>query len=497
MRALAPLLAFGLLLAGCVSPGGLLEPAADRPELPAGRSAVVIAVIDTGINLYHQEYALLPDANATTAAAAPAAPTPEALAALGVPELVPVPLTVGLEWEDAVEKDKDLLLKMEPETLYTFPGTRILAAISFQQSGGQRCTGGGLIGQVQGTMKCEDWPLILDMPGGHGTMTTSRAVGNTISIGGAEPDIHLVVVQGFTPAALRWVADQEWIDMASLSAGLSPYGIVPGVPLVLDQAGMSEAIEAFNYLSHRKPFFASTGNGVMNAGTLGFPSWLRGSSGAPDVISVGANDNARMSQWHNQDPYVSADGCDNPSADSDSTESVSNYGGGTSSATPFTAGGGAKLLLEARRILGDTQVGPRVDESLTSEGWSSGRPEDATLVLAKGAPGLVPEGPLADGVLTLLEFKQLLYLTALPAPTADESDGDECLIVMAGGFPGGENLPPEARFPIHGYGEVNHASIAAALDVLKGAAPMPERLEDDAQYRMARARKMMTVGDGE
>ena len=493
MRLLAPLLAFGLLLAGCVSPGASVEPASDRPDLPEGRSAVVIAVIDTGINLYHKEYALLP---AEGEAAAPVGPAPELLAGLGVPELVPVALSTGLDWADAVAQDKETLLAMEPETLYTFPGTRVLAAISFQSSGGQRCTG-GLIGQAQGTSTCEDWPLILDMPGGHGTMTTSRAIGNTVSIGGAERDIHLVVVQGFTPDALRWVADQDWIDMASLSAGLSPYGIVPGVPLVLDQAGMSEAIEAFNYLSHRKPFFASTGNGFGNAGTLGFPSWARGSSGVPDALSVGANDNARMSQWHNQDPYVSADGCANPSADSDDTESVSNYGGGTSSATPFTAGGGAKLLLEARRLLGDTQVGPRVDESLKAEGWSSGRAEDATIVLAKGEAGLVPEGPLADGVLTLLEFKQLIYLTALATPTADESDGDECLIVMAGGFPGGENLPAAARFPIHGYGEVNHASIDAAIAVLKGEAPMPERGEDDVQYHMARERKMMTVGDEE
>lgn len=489
MRALLVLLTFGLLFAGCVSPSAL-QTASDRPALPEGRSAVVLAVIDTGINLYHAEYALA--SNGTTLAAPP---EESVLEALGVPERLPVALSTGLEWKDAVAKDKDALMQMKPETLYTFPGTRVLAAISFQETGGEYCTG-GLVSAAQGQQKCEDWPLILDMPGGHGTMTTSRAIGNTVSIGGAEPDIYLVMVQGLTPAALRWVADQDWIDMASLSAGLSPVPLVPGVPNALDGKMGESAIAAYNYLSHKKPFFASTGNGLANAGLLGFPAELRGASGVPDVLSVGADNNDQMSHWHNQDPYVSADGCDNPSADSDDTESVSDYGGGTSSATPFTAGGGAKLLLEARRILGDTRVGPRVDESLKEDGWSSGRAADATVVLAQGEPGLVPDGPLADGALTLTEFKHLIYATSLPVPKNDESDGKKC-VGLAGGFPGGEALPPALRFPIHGYGEVNKDSIAAAIAVLHGESPMPERPEDDAQYRAAYQRKMTIVGDKE
>ena len=473
MRVLASFSLIVLLLAGCVSPAAQIEPLAAPPIVPE-RPSVVIAVIDTGINFYHAEYRL-------GAAASPlAVATPETLEKLGVPETLPVGISLDVgDWEDAVEKDNDALMAMEPETLYTFPGTRILGAISFYEPDGE-------------------WPLILDRPGfyTHGTMTTSRAVGNSVSIGGAEPDIYLVMVQGFTPEALRWVADQEWIDIASLSAGLSAFAFVPGVPNVAEEVGLSDAISAYNYLSHKKPFFASTGNGVMNAGILGFPSWARGASGVPDVLSVGANNNDQMSHWHNQDPYISADGCDNPAADADDTEKTSNNGGGTSSATPFSAGGAAKLLLEARRILNDTHIGPRVDETLAEEGWTSHRPADATVVLAKGEPGLVADGPLADGVFTLSELKRTIYVTALPVPTEDESDGDACM-PFAGGFPGGEALPVQARFPIHGYGEVNGKSIEAAIAVVKGEVPMPERPEDDAQYELAHHRKMMVVGDAE
>lgn len=492
-RTFAFLALAALLLAGCATPTAEVDPQA-TPPLVQDRPQVVLAVVDTGINFYHQQYQL-------DAALSPLAVSLDVatLTRLGVPELVSVELALdpALAWEDAVEQDRERLLDtFEPRTLYTFPGTRILAAISFQESGGQRCEGGGLVSG--GSSECVNWPLLLDLPGGHGTMTTSRAIGNTISIGGAEPDIHLVLVQGFTAEAVRWVADQPWIDMVSISAGISPFGIVPGVPHVLDKSGLfgESGIAAYNYLAHRKPFFASTGNGVGNAGTVGYPSWTRGSSGVPNAISVGANNNDEMSHWHNQDGYVSADGCDNPSADSDDTESVSDYGGGTSSATPFSAGGGAKLLLEARRRLHDLAVGPRSDDTLTEGEWTSQRAKDATVVLAKGEPGLVADGPLADGLFTLTEFKQTLYTTALAVPTDDESDGAKCF-PLAGGFPGGENLPPAARFPVHGYGEVNHASIGAAIAVLRGEQPMPERAEDDAAYELAHHRKMAVVGDAE
>ena len=445
-------------LAGCA--GEAADPVvADPPSWPTARPAVVVAVIDTGMNLYHEQYRR--DA---------ATPQPA-----GLPERIPIALTFGAEEFEASEKaDHEALMEMERETLYTFPGTKVLGAISFQD-------------------RADDWPLILDHPERytHGTMTTSRAVGSTISIGGDDPDIWLVIVQGFNADSVRWAAEQQWIDIISISAGISPNSIVPVVPNLMD----SEGIPSYNQASHAKPFFASSGNGVGNAGVLGFPAATRGSSGVPDAISVGANDNDRMSQWHNQGPYIAADGCGNPAANPGHLDQVDNSGGGTSSATPFSAGGGARMLLEARRLVNDTVLGPRPGGPAPDPAaWSSGRAEDSGVVLANGTP--TASGPLSDGVFTLMEFKDVLYHTALVVATDDESDGVACPTVGTSPVPD-DAAPQRARFPFDGYGEVNHQSIAHALEVLRGTEELPSRPADDAAYEQQRDVKMQVVGDSE
>lgn len=459
-----------LSMAGCigieeVNPFQAETVDGDAPEIPGDGPNVVIAVIDTGINVYHQEFQA-PDRwetpDQTGSDTLPQPPIPHD----GIQNAAPIPLTLDNDdWDATVDEDWDTLMSLEKETLYTFPGTKILGAISFMD-------------------QSDDWPLILDRPGSytHGTMTASRAVGETVSIPSDNPNIWLVQVQGFNTDALEWVAEQDWIDLASISAGLSPLATLPAAPNALDNG----AIETYQALAHEKPFFASSGNGVANAGAAGYPVWLRGSSGAPDVISVGATDNDHIAQWHNQDPYIAADGCSNPAAPADTTTEVTNSGGGTSSATPFSAGGGATILLEARQLLNDDDIGPRFDDARTmpQDAWDSQNPQDANVILAQGdAP--TDEGPLADGVFTLREFKDTLYHTALETPVETESDGDHC---PNSALPP-EPIPEDARFPWIGYGEVNHESIGNAIDVLHGDAPLPDRPIDDWHYERAHAAK--------
>ncbi len=468
------LIGAAVALAGCIGIDDLdplsAEPIEDEPPLPEDGSHVVVAVIDTGTNPYHEEFHD-PDRWTDPSTPTSEAPSPSTPALDKLHEPLQ-DVTLSLEnddWETAVEDDWETLTRLEEETLYTFPGTKILGAISFMEPP-------------------DDWPLILDRPGEytHGTMTSSRAVADTISIGGDDPGIWLVMVQGFTTDAVEWTAQQDWIDIVSISAGLSPYTTFPAAPNAMDQG----AIDAYQDLASQKPFFASSGNGIANAGAAGYPVWLRGSSGAPDAISVGATDNDHLTQWHNQDPYIAADGCSNPAVQPDSTTEIDNTGGGTSSATPYSAGGGAAMLLEARRLLDDNHVGPRTDANLTPPdgAWDSQNPTDATVILAHGdAP--TDEGPLADGTFTLREFKDVLYHTALPTPTETPSDGDRCV---------NSALPPDAvpqdqRFPFLGYGEINQPSIQHALEVLRGDQPLPDRPTADWHYERAHSHKATLV----
>lgn len=428
------------------------SPARD-PASPGFKPHVVVAVIDTGVNVYHSEFAEQYDYDdpATYIPDYPKDVIPLQLSAFKSP--------AGPNREKA---DAAMWNQTKPRTLYRVEDTKVVGLISFS-------------GNLPGA--------------GHGTMTSSRAVGNTISTGG--PAVRLVHVVGFNVEAIAWAANQPWIDILSISSGVSTGVLVPGTGHVLDAATM----KAFNDAAHKKPFFASSGNGIGNAGLLGFPSWLRGPSGVPDVISTGANDNGRMAVWHNQHSYIVGDGCQNPSAADNTPDRIANTGGGTSSATPFSAGSAAKMLLEARRLLGDAHVGPRIsDKPITSfSPWSSGYEGDAKVILAQGAARNVAEfqEPLSDGVLTLEEFKDVLYHSAIAGGSEDKSDGNLCT-GPGGAYVPGSQVPTEVRVQFEGYGEVNGKSIEAAVKVLGGQAKLPARATEDTWYRQYHGIKAAT-----
>jgi hypothetical protein len=372
--------------------------------------------------------------------------------------------------------------------LYWIPGTKIIGAISMG-AGGVTCDDPvnappvplvlAELGMEEG---CPADTRILD-DGGHGTMTASRSAGNSHSLC---KECRIVEVEGLGAASLRWVADQPWIDVTS-NSWLS---ILPAPAEWFLSTDRSVGF-AFRYAAERLPTYAASGNGAAYVeGVAPMPTYTL-STAAPGVILVGGHDNGRATLWSGAPPALVADAFGGFAAGYRSTSQVQPdpVACCTSAASPYAAGGGAQVLLEARRILGDT--GPHFHDG----------------VLARGPPGRVPAGPLADGVLTLDEFKQVVFHTAQPQLMAGPDDGllgftgdpTQPLpadLLLAYGL--GENpfcagcaalpldwslVPPTgATFAQAGYGAVNPASVALAGQVLRGEAAEPARALEDVQY---------------
>lgn len=445
MRAfLAIALLSGFTLAGCFGSTDSPDPVVEDDFVPR----VVVAILDTGLNPYHDEFRQ----NRTEEAGGRAHPStyltgyPASAPAINVTFDLPNATTGNREYRVSYyyEHDSEAWNATQQEELYWIPGTKIIGLIGFEA----------------------------DVPGaGHGSMTTSRAAGNSISIPGAEVlvvhvvaplSLSLSVGDDAQSRATRWMADQPFIDIQSHSWGM-PFTCAG----VATQHAWGWA-EAFKYARDKQLVMVATANGHGNTGTLGYPSQCQDNSGIAGVVSVGGTDNAGYPTWANWFPAVAADGCRNPAIVESTINQTANTGGGTSSATPFSAGGAAKIVLEARRILRDPRVGV-VDG-----------------VVAEAQPGAVlpASGPLADGIFTLDELKDVLFHTAISPPREDASDGDACTTNQV---PFGPETPATAIFPFVGYGEVNGDAIVHAVEVLQGISNPLERLEEDQLYAQDQA----------
>jgi hypothetical protein len=434
--------------------GGLLaaspSPAAATPH----RGSAVVALVDTGINPYHEVFR----DRSPRAYRHPSTYIP------GFPRDAKA-LRLTLDADDyvaAVRADcRTVWSKVEPGQLYWFPGTRIAGAISFSPRSNHRfCPTPILDGE------------------GHGTMVASRAAASGY---GACPDCLVVSVQvplafqvhqGKEPQAaaidaLGWLADNsDWIDAESNSW-------TPGLP-VWDPSGetgslsntpeLTRAIE--DAASHHLGFWAS-GNGVAyKYGVAGHPT-TASPYVTPSVIAVGAHDSGHVVAWHGAPPQLVSDGCDSWAAvHDDVAESGETVGGGTSAATPFVAGGAARILADARTVLGDDSTG--VDHGL----------------VARGPLGRVPDGPLADGRFTLAEWKEVVLKTASARPVAQRSDGPPCEPWLYPATPVKWSDVPDGypEYLTIGYGAVDDAAVELAGAVLRGTTPLPDRSATDAFF---------------
>ncbi|HVE73972.1 MAG TPA: S8 family serine peptidase [Mycobacteriales bacterium] len=452
--------------AAVVTSGAPLAAGSAAPQRPA---SATVGVIDTGINPYHEEFRdRSPQARRHPSTYLPGFPkTAQALS---------ITLDSKDYWE-AVQADcKKVWLKVKPGQLYWFPGTKIVGAISFQQSfAALNC----------GSAKPRGMP-ILDA-GGHGTMTGSRATGSKY---GACPACRVVAIQ-FSGSAtnaqdaldsVKWAtANAGWLDVQSNSWGPFVPGWVPTSAGNQLFTGTSELVRTAEASGRAHLSFWASGNGAaFRLGAVGHPTLLTPHL-TPSVLSIGGMDSGQVNTWAGFPPHVVSDSCDSWAAQHQNTrtgEGDARVGGGTSAATPFVAGGAAAVLAEARRLLGDSRTGVR-----------SG-------VVAVGRKGAVASGPLSDGTFTLEEWRAVMLATATRRPVRQYEDGPPCEPTSATYSPTPiqwQQVPDSYPEYVNiGYGAVDRPSLKLAKEVLAGKAPMPDRAAMDQYFRYDRQAREAT-----
>ncbi|HEX8003119.1 MAG TPA: S8 family serine peptidase [Mycobacteriales bacterium] len=434
--------------------------AAPAVAAPPPRPNAVVAVVDTGINPYHVVFR----DTSPLAYRHPSTYLP------GFPKDAPA-LRLHLGMKDywaAVRADCQVWNAVQPGKLYWIPGTRIVGGISFFPVPKNDCDAD----------QPTNLPILDD--GGHGTMTASRAASGTY---GACRTCRIVAVEmpssvslvspgGSDQApidAIRWAANNaSWIDLQSNSWG-------PIAPL-FDPTGQTGLLAANKDLDNaveetakkHLAFWASGNGAAFRGGAVGHPTPLSPHLG-PSAIIVGGHDSGYVTTWPGFPPHLVADACSSRAAlHRHVSESGDEVGSGTSAATPYVAGGAAQVLLHARTILRDGRTGVR-----------------AGGVVASGRRGLVRSGPLADGVLTMAEWKSLVLSVASRRPGKQEEDGPPCTSgAPYNPLPVEWSLVPEAvpGYLLIGYGALDQPAVTLAKDVLLGKRPQPARPDEDAYF---------------
>jgi hypothetical protein len=411
----------------------------------ASKSHVVIAVVDTGINPYHvayrrPEYTIHPS-NYIEGFPQDA---PALGLSFGAPDYVTARTTDdGPVWGQVAERK-----------LYWIPGTNVIGAYSVADYAGT--PPGGLPSR----------PIIDD--DGHGTGTTSVSGGAGLSTKGApygsNPDALIVIVEGLGDVGVKWASEQPWIDFISGS-----YGDAASVPCTdsgdetVDSVADVWCGREYRYtapfvLRDGRTALFSAGNGLSRTGVAADRySSVRPTSGPSWVVTVGAVSprNEQDYGWHSVPVDISSYGLHWPAADPFSFSGEVEFGG-TSNATPVTAGVFSRVLLAARRSLGDAVEGIHT----TSDGKS---------VPAYGPSGIA-KGFIADGVLARTELQDAVFKTAQPEEFNPDTWTYDPVVVP--------NTP--LYYTQQGYGNANVAAALRAIEVIMGRAPMPNRSDVDA-----------------
>jgi hypothetical protein len=387
-------------------------------EAAGPRPAVIAVIGERGLNPAHVEFR---DTGATTPALPPhtVITLPTASSSTSFASLL-------------AQMSAGPLGRLQPGQLYRIDGTRLLVYIPAGQPGPYNLVDGPDDGNG-------DYRR-------HGTGATGAAIGTKH---GTAPDAWAVFIPGSDPSGYQWLARQDWVDVATVSSyilamGGTADGLLP----------CASAPHVRTYTEDRV-FFASSGNGEHSSLYL--------LNAMPEFYLVGGVDkegNAIMAPRVPADPsteeisfsapvstrtYESGDRYEFQVASSLSVDGTLRFGG-TSGASPTTAGRSAEIITAARALLADDGTRP------------------AAVLAQRGAGAPLPaKGPLADGVFTAAELSDVMHAVASP------------------------KLVGPARYFAEGYGAMDGAAIALAKAVLRGDQLLPARPDDDRAHEAAEA----------
>ena len=285
--------ALALLLSLLPAGPGAAKPLKEEPR-------VVVAVIDTGINAYHEYFNA---GGPLYGKSRPSSVTPAVLKELGIDKEHIIRLTRTGNFAADFAKDKakfDRIKKGEP---YWFAGTNVIG-ISFE----------------------DGEPL---RPDGD---ASPHGIGTAASVLGANPDAIVIAVEGINSDSEKWAFTHPAVDIVSTSYG-------PPVPttgnLSSSYTGVVENGKAHFGAATNDPQYAGTDATSGPWWSIGVAGFEEGDSNGRQVLSGNIPD--FVGDFTQELPYCRS--CETGMRD------VS----GTSFATPRSAGTFSKILLEARR----------------------------------------------------------------------------------------------------------------------------------------------------
>jgi hypothetical protein len=397
----------------------------------AAKPFVVIAVVDTGINPYHDEFSedSYPDSTVDLSAhpSTYIEEYPPGAAALNLD-------LASTDYGTAVSSDSSDWSGIVQGKLYWIPGTKIIGAFYSDN---------GLDGATA---------KILDSHG-HGTRSAGVAVGNTL---GSCGNCLLVVVHG--TGGLGWAFSQPWIDFVSNSWGTLGNVGVPTAGIAPDPFGVS--VGSRSAAERGQTVLFAAGNGFENGFLTPEPDYESSEAGPAWVMTVGAiwrqgsgagTESIIMGSGKPVD--VSSYGLGSIPAPNRATISGTGNHSGTSAATPIVAGVMGDSLLAARTTLGD------------DVGGNHGG------VIAAGANAA---GMLNDGELTRSELEDAIEYTA-------EHTNTNSIGISPLGPPTGQ-VPDSVgwtQWAAEGWGIVLPRTGTNAKAVIDGSASLPARSEDE------------------